>query len=471
MKNSKLLALLKTFSAEDWRWFSKFIKSPYFNAREELVPFFDYLRKLAPDFKEKAIEKERVFEKLYPNKKMDEKLLGHLMNYLLKLAEQFLAQRKLEEQKPLFNYHLLKDLVDRQLNKHYNHYQQKSAKLVTDWKTIDKDYLLYHYKLADINNDHFMSLNLRKYDANLQEATDYLDQFYFLNKLKYSCGMLSRGGIFDGTYHSHFIDEVVAFLETTKLPLEPLVQIYFQIYKALKTGDGHTFDVLRQHLSDFQKQVPNAEKGLIYSYAINFCVDKMRKNIKATYYTEQCLELYLEGIEDEFMLARGGYLSPWHFKNVVKLAVNLKRYDFTEDFIQKHYSKLEPEFQEDALHFNMADLHYRRENYQEAQQHLLQVQYSDIFYGLGARALLLKIYYETEEDEALVSLLASFSIYLRRNKKISAVHKETYLNYTSLLTQINKATKDKIPKIKDKINNTTRLINRNWLLQLCEDFR
>lgn len=470
MVNSKLILLLQSFDAEDWRWFNKFLRSPYFNNREELIPFFEHLRKLAPDFKEKELEKKRLFQKVYPTKSYDEKLLGNLMNYLLKLAERFLAQRKLEEEKPLFNNSLLKALVERQLSKHYRHYEQKTIQLLAKWELKNKDAYLYKYQLADIGNQYFMSQNLRKYDENLQLVTDHLDQFYFLNKLKFSCEILSRLNVFDAPYHSDFIDEVLAYLSKEDTVTDPLVFIYIQVYYLIKTREETAFETLKKNLRQYQAKIPLSEKGTIFSYTINFCFDKMRKNINATYYTEQSLEFYLEGINEGFLIERG-YLSPWHFKNVVKLAMNLKRYDFTESFIQNSYHKLEPEFQEDALHFNLADLKYKKGNYQEAQQHLLQVQYSDIFYGLGARAMLLKIYYETEEDEALISLLASFSIYLRRNKEISSIYRETYLNYTSLLSQINKATKNKIPTIINKIKNTERLTNRRWLLQICEEYK
>ena len=60
MEGSKLIGLLKTFEKEDWTWFKKFLLSPYFNNREELIPFLDYLRGQAPEFKTKAIQKEKI---------------------------------------------------------------------------------------------------------------------------------------------------------------------------------------------------------------------------------------------------------------------------------------------------------------------------------------------------------------------------------------------------------------------------
>ena len=82
--------------------------------------------------------------------------------------------------------------------------------------------------------------------------------------------------------------------------------------------------------------------------------------------------------------------------------------------------------------------------------------------------MLLRIYFETNEGEALFALIASFSIYLRRNKKIAKDVRESYLNFASILGRIVRATKDKYPSITEKINNTKQLANRNWLLEICK---
>ena len=44
----------------------------------------------------------------------------------------------------------------------------------------------------------------------------------------------------------------------------------------------------------------------------------------------------------------------------------MKKYEFTENFIQENHKKLAVEFQEDALHFNLADLFYRKKEYNKA---------------------------------------------------------------------------------------------------------
>jgi len=85
--------------------------------------------------------------------------------------------------------------------------------------------------------------------------------------------------------------------------------------------------------------------------------------------------------------------------------------------------------------------------------------------------MLLRIYFETNEAEALFALIASFSNYLRRNKIITKRKKEAYLNFTTILGRIVRAHKEKYPAIVEKINDTKYVCNRNWLLEICQPKR
>ena len=468
MIESKLIYLLKTFKKVEWRRFKEFLASPYFNKRTDLITFFDYIAATVPDFSEKKLSKTAVFKKLYPNQTYDDKKMRYLMNYTLKAAEEFLGQQKVESLALKDNY-ILEELVDRKLEKHSKRYFEKIADSQTSIKEKTIDYYYSNYQLADTGNKHFINRGLRKDDVNLKLASDNLDLFYLAKKIKYSCEMLNRQKVFSTSYDLDFTNIIYAYLAEERNIKEPIIAIYFEIYATLKKekADSH-FEKLKELIIKHDDEIPSIEKQHIYSYGINYCLRQIKYNNNIRYYANQCLDLYLEGIQQEFLF-ENGYLSPWNFKNVVKLGFNLKKYDWTEKFIQDYYIKLAPQFQEDALHYNLADLAYRKENYKDAQYHLLLVEYSDVFYSLGAKTMLLKIYYENQEIESLLSLIASFSIFLRRNKKISNNFRETYLNFATLLSQIVRATKDKIPKVINNINDTELVTNRSWLLQICEE--
>lgn len=70
---------------------------------------------------------------------------------------------------------------------------------------------------------------------------------------------------------------------------------------------------------------------------------------------------------------------------------------------------------------------------------------------LNSKEMLLKIYYERNEVEALYNLLAFFRNYLKRNKLISKNIRLPYQNFISLLTQTVKSEPPQRSVIKEKL--------------------
>jgi hypothetical protein len=79
--------------------------------------------------------------------------------------------------------------------------------------------------------------------------------------------------------------------------------------------------------------------------------------------------------------------------------------------------------------------------------------------------MLIKIYFEQEEEQALLSQLAAFTMFLKRNKEISIHLKRTYLNFCNLLFSILKRNPKKLPQLEEKIERTSPLTDKVWLLQ------
>lgn len=466
MKNSKLIVLLSSFELSEWKRFGEFLSTPFFNKRKDLINYFQYLDKFAPRFETDSISRETIFNAVYPKQSFNKQALAYLNSYMLKQAERFLIQIRLEKKEYWSNYFLLEELMERKLDKHYRRYLKEIQALVAGKQSINSDYYLYRYQLSDLAKRHFLGQQERRFDENIQFAWDRLDSFYFFNKMKAACEILEWKNIIKADYDMSYITELAAYLKRHQTQLDHLTLIYLKAYFLLlypTTKDG--FIQFVQLISQYKNQIPNSEKKYIYLLSINYCGSQIKKGNDPYYYVEACLNLYVEGIEDRFLF-ENNYLSPWTFKNVVKLGFNLKRYQWTEQFIQDYYAQLEEEFQADALHFNLADLYYRKKEYQQAQQHLLQVRYSDIFYNLGAKTMLIKIYYETNEEEALLSMLASFTLFLKRNKKITKELRNIYLNFTTFLNRILRIKPAKKDQLMLEIKQTKLVTNRNWLLQI-----
>ena len=463
MRNSKIIDLLSTFTAAEMKQFGVFITSPYFNKQADVINFFDYIHTYHPDFDKAPLEKETVFEHLFPSKAFEDKKMRYLMSDLSKLAERFLTINHYERDKEQVQLDLLSCFMERKLEKHY-HILKPKIKQTLDTRTINESEL--HFKriqLADIEQEHFERQRQRRFDPNIQIASDELDQFYCIKKLKYSSGMQARQQFLSAVYQDSLDQDLLDFILKNNFFDNELVRAYYSILRSIRANaDDSHFVQLKEIVALENNRISNSELKEVYLAAINFCARKIRKGQVA--YLSEALQLYQKGIEQQILIDNG-VLSPWTFANVVKLALRLKQYDWIEQFIKKNSQKLPESFRQNALNYNLAELYYYRKSYSQALDCLNKVKYSDLNYYLGSRVMLIKIYFELEEEQVLLSQLASFTVFLKRNKEISSHLKKTYLNFCNLLFTILKKNPKQLFQLDEKIEQTSPLTEKEWLLE------
>jgi hypothetical protein len=86
---------------------------------------------------------------------------------------------------------------------------------------------------------------------------------------------------------------------------------------------------------------------------------------------------------------------------------------------------------------------------------------------MTAKTMLLKMYYEQDELDALESLLESMRTYMQR-KKVIGYHKTNYKNfirYTKKLLKVNPYNKLLVERLRKEIETTNPLTEQEWLLR------
>ena len=465
MKNTKLIALLRTFTAAELRQFGDFVASPFFNKRQELVQFYSLLRQCAPEFAAEQVDRQRLFQLLYPSEPFNSKQVDYLSSFLLKLAEQFIGHQHYQSDPLLPAYHQMAALVERDLDKHYRFLHRKALNQLEQSPIRGTNYYFHRFLVANLAQLHFTKKQVRKQSEELQEAADWLDQFYLASKLNYCSEMLDMQAMMSASYRMPLLKEIMAFLAAqTDLALP--IEIYYKIVQAhLSEGDEANFEVAIQLIREHSDIFPLPEMKRLYLFAANYCARKIRQ--QQAQFVPIALDLYMAGIENGIAY-EDGFLRHFTYKNIVRLGLTLERYDWTEHFIKDYYPQLKEEYQQDALHYNLAELSYSRRNYDDVLSHLNQVEFSDIHYNLGARKLLLKVYYEQQEMELLMAQIAAFRIFLQRNKLMSSKMKASYQNFLSLLKRIVNATPDNRPRLQPTIESTLPLTAGRWLLEKCK---
>lgn len=474
MIGSKLHLMLQQLSKREFRRFVEFVHSPYFNKHDRLKDLTDYLYVHLPENNLEALEKNALFEHLFPNEGYNEQRLADLMSYLVKLLEQFLVQLNLERNAFQEELGLMEELAQRDLHKPFQRQARRLRNQQKKEKNRDENYYLQEYLFWNASDSYFMRQQKRTKDESLQQKVDALDLFYLSAKLKNACEMVNRSHVISETYHFWLTDEVLSYLRNNidDYAEHPSIVVYFHILSILTEPDEEShFTKLKAVLAENMGKFRREETRYMYLYMQNYIIYRINKGDQR--YLPELFNLYKWLLETEIIL-EGNYLSQWDYKNIVSAGYRMEAYHWTEQFIHNYRDKLRPEEQENAYNYNLAMLYYYKGEFKRALRLLQTVDFTDLYYALGARSILMKSYYDLEDWDPLYSLFDSFSVYLKRNKQISGYQQEIHLNFIRITRKLaglrikqiannNEITVDQLEKVLHKMEQNRQIAHYTWL--------
>ncbi len=476
MVNNLLIKTLASLSRKQVTRFKEFACSPYFNKHRDVQSLIIYLAKTYPDFSEKKCHREILFHKLYPTLPHDQKKLAILFTYSLRMLEQFLRVEEAIKNGMLYDNTLLyKQFWGNELLVNMEKYWQEFIDGVNKNSRNTLTNPLYINELETLKVMDETSMRLSKQGHGfLEKRQELLDVFYLTEKLKDACELLQRSKISKKDFiPSQLLVEALNMLEKkiANYSAHPSVLVFFSLFQLLKTGDPMRYDDLVADISNNESTLSKGELQAVYNSLQNFCIGQI--NLGKTAFLRKLFEIYQSQLEKELLLANS-YLPEWHYKNIVTTALRLDEHDWVKKFIQNYQIKLRPEVRENAYSYNLAAYYYYLSQYDDVLKLLLQVEYTDVRYGLDAKSLLLRTYYDMEEQEAFFPLTDAFRQYLKRNKELTEFQKKGYYNLlkfakNTFRLKMNKGftSSKKWQASRQKLINdfkkTETIFNRGWL--------
>ncbi len=454
MRKTKVYSMLEHFDKYEQNRCRKYIISPYFNSDETLVKLYEIILEDINTDASNEFTKEQVWNRLNCKKAFDDVRLRKYFSDLLKLIEGYLVQE-------MFNNSALQKantLLEAIKEKKYEPLHRRAVRNIKSkfQKSNNKSAVhFYHkYKFEDTYND-LANFNLhRDLKGNYEEISYNLDQFYIAEKLRIYLNTLVRQS--SHSYDLKFIAHIDTFFEEEDITyFEPVVQVYYLIFKSYQNPEEDQYYVSsKAALLTLEHHLTLEESYHLYVALINYCITKI--NVGKNQYFKELFDLYSKMIENESIFFEG-YLSPWHFKNIILSALRLSEFNWGIEFIEKYSRNLPVEFRDNAVTFNLARIYFEKKEYDKVISLLREVEYDDMSYNINSKTMLLMTYYDTEEIEPLYSLMDSFRVYLNRHNEIPEQRKNYYKNlikFTKRLTKILPNDQKVIDKLKKEIEQT-----------------
>lgn len=470
MQNSKLYSILEKFNKYEQNRCRRYLQSPYFNVNQTLVDLYDLLiDEINGKRKKQAMEKEVIWKDLKIKGSFDDVRFRKFFSDLLKLTESYIAQEEFGADKLQETIFLLKAIGKKNAPKLQNS-TLRTARLQSDQSLYrDTNFYLNQY-MIERNFYELLDFETRRGDkSNVEDISNNLDLFYFSEKLRMTCEILSRKKLKLHDYELSFSKEIIELVETKSdvIQKSPAIALYYQIFLLLTDPENEDNyfklkDLLDRYAKFFPPKIAIEE---LYNSAQNYCVNKI--NLGKQEFLSELFDLFKSLIKSNLIIV-DGQITPWYFRNIIVVALRLGNYDWSEDFINSYSQYLPDSLRDNSVSFNLAQIYFYQKKYEKVIEQLRNVEYDDFSYNLVSKSILIATYYETDEIEPLYSLLDSFQTYLNRQKDIPISRKKSYLSlirYTRRLSKILPNDTKGIEKLKLDIENDKETASKAWLLE------
>lgn len=463
LSDSKLISILSVLTRSEWRIFGRFIHTGMGGPVGRSEQLFRFLSAYYPRFKFGTLSKENLFSAIFPNEPYEDKKLRYAMTDLYRQACSYLAFCSMQENITIADIHLQEILAKRGADKAYlSHYKSDENNDISD-AAQNADFYFNRYRESFIYLNHYLPRKQRSGLNPVGVAANYLDVFYIAQKLQLLCEMINAKNVMAVNYNFFMQDEIIRQLKGGAFANIPVIAIYFRILMTLIEPDNEThFEELRKLLELKSTGFEKSELSEMYQYLMNYCIRRI--NLGNTAYVTVLFEIYMIVLERK-IIYNNGFISQWDFKNIVAIGIRAEKYEWVHEFIENSKSELAEHERANAYTYNLAYYFFGTGSYKKAIASLQQVEFTDLYYQLDTRAILLKCYFELDDEETLLYHLAAFRIFLSRNKLISDYQRTTYRNLIRFTNQLvrNSNNQKKIQSVLREIDEVKQVADIGWL--------
>jgi len=435
--------------------------------RKDGAKLFHEIKKFYPGFDSDELTKENLYQKIYPGKKYNDEIMRKLLSEMFKVSEEYLAYTNYKRDPEVMMKHLLNEIAHRNLPALF----ERTLKLSND--ILEKNYVrdeTYFFKKYELEKERklFYAKDKSKLDEiTWQPMMDNLISYTLTAVAKYYGVMINDMRFEKVSYNFDFMDPVMKFIEKSNFIDQPVISIYYYILKSLlEKDDLDHYYRLKELMKKYGNLLERGSEGSIYIYLQNYCYVKADEGIRE--FTQERFYIQYAMLEKNLCFT-GNYIHKDFFSGIIIIALGLKKFEWTEKFIEEYKDRLNPETRSNTLNFNYAELHFYKKNYEKALEYLSEVMFDDFYDKVMVKALTLMIYYESNALESAMSLIDSFKHFLSTFKYISPYVKDrtnNFLNFTIKLIRLqNGETGLTKEELRNEVLKTKSLMQRIWLLE------
>lgn len=469
---------MRRFTPDELKLFAKFVRSPYYNSNEHIVKLYDLLRKYAPHYTHPDLDRQRIFAYLFgkntPYKDIKMRQFAHQLTQLIEL---FWATKQWQKQSIPAQLYLAEAFLQHDSAANFQTLLQQLSQTDHTAQTNSADYYRRQLHINELIHQAIENQQQRNREPNLQKISDFLDAYYFVNKLKYACKAFTFQRFKNQPYDLKLLSEVLAHIAQHDFNDHPAIQIYYHALRTFDTDATATephFNQLKQLLFAHHQAFNLAETQEMFTLVHNYCTHQL--NLNNRLYLQVLYEVYVFEIEKQIW-SPDRDMPAGLYRNMVTVAQYQQQYQWLEQFIEKFKHAVD----EDTYLLNLARLWFEQAKFVAVITLLKDKSYDEALTMPAFKSLQLRTYYElyqadedthTELDyvDLLENGLNNFVALLRRRSKELTTHYLYYANFAKYLQQLLKLSyqpknnRTELQNLVQTIEKTTEVADKSWII-------
>ncbi len=489
MLKSSLLEILRTFSKQELIKFEDFVRSPYFNKKENVLKLFLEIRKYAPEFSSEKLEKEKVWKVLFPGKDYNYGIMKNLIHDLGKLCESFLCEEVYKDNEMQHSLDFLTSVFSRNIESIFiNKIESTERSFRKNFETNKYVYAHEFYKqfgnILELKSNFFhVNTPQNKKQNELKNVSEFLIYGFLLNCFRVFHKLMVHNLDLNLSPDSNImfrllkemddnsiLKDIIDYSENSSTKDHKILKANYLMYKALTanlSADAYNEfkNFLFENSSCFSKdEIKALHVGLLTSLT----------NLKIT--TDKFYHEYFSiiqmGFQSKVMLNNDGSITYQSFFSIVNVSLGAGEIKFVEEFINSYKNKLPLNLRESMYNYSMAQLNFAKKNFDKAVEFLSLIKDEPGFLKFSIKNIQMSIYYELDDRVAFDYSLDSFKHFIKKNKLTNESRVLTltqYCNYIKTLFKLReKPDRFGLTNLKREIT-VKKVINKKWILEKIEE--
>jgi len=471
MLKSSLLEIIRTFTKQELAKFEDFVRSPYFNKKENVLKLFLEIKKYSPSFTDENLEKEKIWVKVFPGKEYNYGIMKNLIFDLTKLVNKFIELENYSDKKFDSDINLLEQYFSRKL---FSIFEKKvlNVNQILDNEIPSSDiyykkYILaqteFRYLIIKCNVKEIMDFDFRKLNNNLSLS-------FFTKFFSFNVNMIHYHNMYNIVSDNKFILDTLKSYNESEFK-NYYSEIFYRCFIIVNDPfNEDNYNLLKSLYYENFDKLTDFDKYCVTIALHNFCMNNSNKGnvfyVKERYQYNKILadnDLLLTGYKDR--------IDRYVFMTTVIAACGAGEFDWCRDFIEKYKVKLEPKVSEQFVNFAYIQLNFKMKNYEKALEYLSKCDNAKAMDKVNIKTFQFYLYYELKYYEELKNLADTSKHFITNDKTISA---ETKLLFNKFIEAVIKLSEYRyktengaadvyvLSEIKSFVSENS-LIGKNWL--------